>query len=139
MMRFARVVFSIAGIWGFLVLTPLYFMLDLVGREYPPPVTHPDFYYGFVTITMAWQVAFLVIATDPIRFRPFMLVAMLEKFGYVATMWALYARGGLQLAQLSVSGPDVVLGLLFAAAFVKTAPALSSPTVRAPVPSKPMT
>ena len=109
MMRFARVVFSIAGIWGFLVLTPLYFMLDLVGREYPPPVTHPDFYYGFVTITLAWQVAFLVIATDPIRFRPFMLVAMLEKFGYVATMWALYARGGLQLAQLSVCGPDVVL------------------------------
>ena len=27
-------------------------MLDLVGRQYPPPVTHSDFYYGFVTIAM---------------------------------------------------------------------------------------
>lgn len=54
-------------------------------------------------------------------------------------MWALYARGELQLGQLGVSGPDLILGLLFVAAFVKTAPALSSPTLRAHLPSNPMT
>ena len=27
-MRFAKIVFIIAGIWGIVVLTPLYFLLD---------------------------------------------------------------------------------------------------------------
>jgi hypothetical protein len=88
-MRFARVVFFIAGIWGFLIITPLYFMYDVIGRAYPPPVTHPDFYYGFLSVTLAWQVAFMVIAKDPVRFRPLMIAAALEKFGYIATLGTL--------------------------------------------------
>jgi len=71
-LRFAKIVFRIAGVWGFVVLIPLYFLLDLIGRQYPPAITHPDFYYGFVGITLVWQVAFLVIANDPVRFRPMM-------------------------------------------------------------------
>ena len=35
-MKFAKVVFWIAGIWGFLVILPLYFMFDLIGRKDPP-------------------------------------------------------------------------------------------------------
>ncbi len=38
-MRFAKIVFWVAGIWGLLVLTPLYFMFDLIGRNDPPPIT----------------------------------------------------------------------------------------------------
>ena len=34
--RFARVVFTIAGIWGVLIMTPLYFTFDAIGRAYPP-------------------------------------------------------------------------------------------------------
>ena len=92
-MRFARVVFLIAGIWGVLVVTPLYFLFDLIGRQYPPPITHPDFYYGFASVTLAWQVAFLVIASNPLRLRPMIPVAILEKFGYVTSLGVLYARG----------------------------------------------
>ena len=82
-MRFARVVFAspASGIWGLLTVTPLYFLFDTVGREYPPPVTHPDFYYGFVGVTRAWQIAFLLIATDPTRFRPLMIAAIIESSG----------------------------------------------------------
>ena len=40
-MKFAKIIFWIAGIWGVLVLTPLYFMFDLIGRKDPPPITHP--------------------------------------------------------------------------------------------------
>ena len=58
-MRFARVVFAIAGVWGVLIMTPLYFTIDAVGRAYPPPITHPDLYYGFIGVTLAWQIAFL--------------------------------------------------------------------------------
>jgi hypothetical protein len=40
-MRFAKIVFWVAGIWGFVILTPLYFMFDLIGRQDPPPITTP--------------------------------------------------------------------------------------------------
>ena len=58
-MRFARVVFWVAGIWGVVVITPLYFMLNLIGKQDPPTITHPGFYYGFVGCALAWQIAFL--------------------------------------------------------------------------------
>ena len=119
-MRFPKIVFSIAGVWGLLVLTPLFFLYDLVGKKYPPIVTHPEFYFGFVTVALAWQVVFLVIASDPKRFRPLMIPAMLEKFGYVAALSALYATGQLKFAQIVVIGPDFLLGLFFLAAFLKT-------------------
>src|SRR4051812_27729273 len=69
LMRFARVTFFFAGAWGVLVLVPLYFALDLIGKKNPPAVTHSEFYYGFIGVAVAWQVAFFVIGRDPIRFR----------------------------------------------------------------------
>jgi hypothetical protein len=46
-MKFAKIVFWIAGGWGVLVLAPLYFMFDTIGRQDPPVITHPQFFYGF--------------------------------------------------------------------------------------------
>jgi hypothetical protein len=119
-MRFARNVFYIAGIWGLLIVTPLYFMYDTIGREYPPPITHPDFYYGFIGVTLAWQLAFLIIGSDPVRFRPLMIAAVLEKFSYMATLSTLYVQGRLQFGQFAVVSPDAILGVLFAVAVLKT-------------------
>jgi hypothetical protein len=119
-MKFARIVFLIAGVWGLTIMTPLYFLFDYVGRSYPPPITHPDLYYGFVGVTLVWQVAFLIISTNPIRHRPFMLAAILEKAVYVTTMAILYQRGQLELSQFSVAFPDSILGVLFVVAFVRT-------------------
>ena len=31
-MRFARTVFTIAGVWGIVVLLPLYFLVDITGK-----------------------------------------------------------------------------------------------------------
>ena len=121
-MRFARIVFTIGGVWGLLILSPLYFMFDTIGRQYPPPITHPDMYYGFVGVALVWQVAFLVIATDPVRYRPLMIVATLEKFVYVATLAALYFTGRLVAGVFALAVPDFALGLLFVAAFVKAPP-----------------
>ena len=117
---FSKIVFRVAGLWGVLTLTPLYFMLDRIGNQYPPAITHPDFYYGFVGLALAWQAAFLLVASDPVRFRPFMIAAILEKFLYVISVSALYAQGRLQGGQLAVAGPDLALGILFIAAFFKT-------------------
>ena len=81
-MKFAKVVFLIAGIWGVLIITPLYFLFDVIGRRDPPAITHPGFYYGFVGAALVWQIAYLLIATAPDRYRPMMIVAALAKFSY---------------------------------------------------------
>ena len=116
-MKFAKVVFWIAGIWGVLVLAPLYFMFDVIGRNDPPVITHPGFYYGFVSVGLAWQVAFLVIARDPARFRLMMIPSVLEKFGYGASLLALYLQHRLHSSDLVFGGVDVLFGVLFLLAF----------------------
>jgi hypothetical protein len=125
--RFAKIVFWIAAIWGFLILTPLYFMFDLIGRQDPPPITHPGFYYGFVGAALVWQVAFLVIAADPVRFRPMMIPSVLEKFIYGITLFVLFSQKRLHPSDLVFGAVDMLLGILFIVAFLKT-PAASART-----------
>ena len=72
-MVFARRTFLIAGVYGLLALVPMYFLEGRIGRDIPPPITHPEYFYGFIGVAVAWQVAFLVIARDPVRFRPLMI------------------------------------------------------------------
>lgn len=119
-MKFAKIVFWCAGIWGVLVLTPLYFMFDRIGRQYPPAITHPDFYYGFVGVALAWQVAFMIIASDPARFRPLMIPSLLEKVSYCAALFILYLQRRLEATQLLFGATDGVFAILFAIALVKT-------------------
>ena len=119
-MRFARIAFIGAGIWGVVVLTPLYFLLDVTGRQYAAPTSYPHFFYGFLSVAMAWQIAFLVIGSDPVRFRPLMIVGVLEKFGHVAGVVVLFGHARVSEADLMAAVPDLLLGLLFIAAFVKT-------------------
>ena len=119
-MRFAKIVFVLAGIWGLAVLPPFYWLVDITGRHYDVPTQYPQFFYGFMSITLAWQIAFLVIGSNPARFRPLMVPSMLEKFGYVVTLAVLYAQGRVSSTDAQAIVPDLVLGVLFVAAFVKT-------------------
>jgi len=119
-MKFAKIVFWIAAIWGVLVLTPLYFIFDLIGQKDPPPITHPAFYYGFISVGLAFQVAFFVIATDPARFRPIMIPSVLEKFGYGAALLVLYLQNRLHPQDLALGGVGLLFGVLFLAAFFRT-------------------
>ena len=119
-MRFAQVVFIGAGIWGIAVLTPFYWLVDVTGRRYAPPTEYPHFFYGFFAITMAWQFAFLVIGSNPILFRPLMVPSMFEKFSYVVTLVVLYNQARISAADVQAAIPDLILGILFVVAFVKT-------------------
>lgn len=119
-MKFAKVVFWVAGIWGILVLTPLYFMFDVIGRQDPPPITHPAFYYGFVGVGLAWQIAFLIIASNPVRFRPLMIAGMAEKFSYAAALIVLYLQRRLHASDLTFGVVDLLFGVLFVLAFLRT-------------------
>jgi hypothetical protein len=121
-MRFAKIVFWIAGVWGVVILAPLYFMFDLIGRKDPPPITHPAFFYGFVGAGLAWQIAFFFIATDPARHRPFMIPSVLEKLSYGAAVIALVAQGRTRPSDLVFVATDMLLAVLFAVAYFKTRP-----------------
>jgi len=119
-MKFAKVVYWVAGIWGLLVITPLYFMFDLIGKNDPPAITHPGFYYGFAGLGLAWQIAFLVIARDPVRMRPMMIPSMVEKLSWGIAVVVLVMQGRMHGSDLVFAGTDLVLGMLFVAAYVKT-------------------
>jgi hypothetical protein len=119
-MKFAKIVFRIAGIWGFLIITPLYFLFDLVGKNDPPPITHPGFYYGFVGVALVWQFAFLIIASDPIRFRLLMIAAILEKLVYSVPVIILVSQKRMNPNDLVFAGIDLFLGVLFVFAYLRT-------------------
>ena len=119
-MRFAQVVFIGAGMWGIAVLTPFFWLVDVTGRQYEVPTTHPHFFYGFFAVALAWQIAFLVIGSNPMRFRALMIPGTLEKLGYVATLAVLYGRGRIDSVDAVAAVPDGLLAVLFIVAFVKT-------------------
>jgi hypothetical protein len=132
-MRYAQLVFRVAGIYGVLVLLPIYFLEARIGMEAPPAITHPEFFYGFIGVGLAWQVGFLLIGRDPVRFRPLMPAAMLEKFIHVAAMTVLWSRGRVAGAMMPPVAVDLLLGALFVAAYRRT-PAAIFPETRMPQP-----
>ena len=120
-MSFARRTFRIAGIYGLVALLPQLFLEQRIGRDNPPAITHPEYFYGFLLVTIAWQVAFLVIASDPVRFRPLMLVAaLLEKFPFALTMFGMVAAGRVASAVTLFAAIDVILGVLFLVSWFRT-------------------
>ena len=118
--RFAKRVFQIAAVYGLVVLVPQYFMEDRIGLDSPPPITHPEYFYGFIGVAVAWQLVFLVIARDPIRYRMLMLPAILEKAGFGIPAIALYGTGRLNAQMLGAGLIDLTLGTLFLIAFMRT-------------------
>jgi hypothetical protein len=119
-MKFARIVFWIAAISGFFIIAPLYFLFDLIGKNDPPPITHPAFFYGFVGVALVWQMAFVFIARDPIRFRPMMIPAILEKLVYAVPVIILVLEKRMHPTDLVFSAIDLALGALFLAAYLRT-------------------
>jgi len=116
----ARRTFRIAAIYGILVLLPQYFLEGRIGRDYPPPITHPEHFYGFIGVALAWQVLFLLIARDPLRYRPVMPVAILEKLAFGLACVVLYVQGRLAGATLSAGAIDLVLAVLFLVSYRAT-------------------
>jgi hypothetical protein len=120
--KFAKVVFWIAGILGVLGIPPLFFMLDTIGRLDPPPITHPQFYYGFVGVVLVWQFVYLTVATNPVRFRPMILLSALAKGSYALTVAVLALQGRMTPVAWVSAVPDAILMVLFIIAFFKTPP-----------------
>jgi len=119
-MRFARLVFLVAGLYGLIVLLPQYFLEGKNGRDFPPPITHPEYYYGFVGVAVAWQVLFLILSRNPGRYRSMMIPAILEKASFGLAVIVLFLQSRVAPLMLAPAVIDLILGVLFAVAFMKT-------------------
>lgn len=111
----------IAGVYGLIVLLPMYLLEEKTGRDFPPPITHPEYYYGFIGVAVAWQIVFLILSRDPIRYRPMMIPAILEKAVFGIPAVVLYLQHRLSIVTLGAGLVDSLLGVLFVIAYLKTA------------------
>lgn len=120
-MKFAKITYWVAALYGILVLLPGFFLEGQFNRTSPPAVTHPEFYYGFYGSALVWQFAFILIARDPVRYRPLMLVSVLEKASFLVACLLLWSSG-----RMGMIGPfygsliDGVWMILFAISWLRT-------------------
>jgi hypothetical protein len=111
-MKFAKIVFWIAGAFGVVAVISLYRM---------PGDT---IYYGLLATLMAWQAAFFVIGADPQRFRPLMIPAVMEKALWMATLVVFHFQGRVTASDLAANAATHgLLGVLFVIAFFRAKPA----------------
>jgi len=89
-MRFARVVFTLAAV------------------------------YGFIGLALLWQMVFVLVAKDPLRYRPIMPIAILEKLVYSVPVLILYSLGKARASTLGPALVDPVFGVLFVIAYWRT-------------------
>ena len=119
-MRFAKWTYLVAGVYGLLAMVPQYFLESWNNINYPPPINHPEYYYGFIGVTVAWQIAFLIISQNPERYRPLMIATVVEKYTWAVATLLLYNQGRIAGAVLVTGLIDLILGTLFVVAFKKT-------------------
>lgn len=119
-MKFAKYSFLIAGVYGLIVLPPQYFLEEKIGRDFPPAITHPEFYYGFVGVALAWQFVFLIISRDPLKYRLLMLPAILEKAAWGVPVLILFLQNRVSWQMLGAGMIDLLFGILFTVSYFKT-------------------
>jgi hypothetical protein len=116
--NFARRLFLVAGTYGLAVLLPMFFLEDKIGEYDPPAIAHPEFYYGFVCVAVAWQIVYLMMWRDSHRFWPMLIPAIVGKAGFAISVLVLYAKGRLAAQNLVLPSIDLVLAVLFVWGYV---------------------
>ena len=120
-MKFARYTFLIAGIYGLIVMIPQYFLEEQIGVDNPPAITHPEFFYGFIGVTVAFQLVFIIISTDPLKYRRFIPACLVEKFSFVIAVAVLVLAGRTGGPIVAGAAGDLLLGILFTVSWFATA------------------
>ena len=121
-MPFAKWAYRLAGIYGVIVLAPLLIAEPAIAAR-TGPINYPEYYYGFTGSALVFQVLFLVMSTDPARFRPLMPVTILEKLVFPAAVWPLFLMGRTHGAVVVFSTIDLALAVVFLMAWLRTRPA----------------
>jgi len=113
-MKLAKWIFLVAGILGLLSAIPLAFSEKAMG------IKQPEFFYGFVFLNICWQILYLFLASDTVRYRPMMIPAFLAKgSGAVALTW-LYLLRRVSSQWITIGAIDGIFAILFLIAFWAT-------------------
>lgn len=99
---------------------PMYLLEAKTGRDFPPGITHPEYYYGFIGVTVAWQILFITLSKDPIRYRLMMIPAILEKVSFGVAIIVLFWQERVSIFILAAALVDLCLGVLFVMSYLKT-------------------
>jgi hypothetical protein len=124
-MKFSRTLLFMAGTYGLIVLIPQYFLETKNGRDFPPAITHPEYYYGFIGVAIAWQIAFLIMSRDPVRYRAMLIPGIIEKVLYGIACLVLYFQRGASPVVVGSGVIDLAFAVLFLA-YAKTGPGADS-------------
>lgn len=116
-MTLVRWIFWSAAIFGVAVIAPLYFLEGWMSANFPPAIARPENYYGFVGIALASQFLYVLVALDPPRFRPVILVGMAGKLSFAVACTLLYLQGRVGQPVFAMSLFDYVWVGLFAFAW----------------------
>ena len=119
-MKFTRIVYGLAAAYGFVSLLPLYFLIEKLGNDAPPAITHAEFYYRFVGLALLWQFVFVLIARTPIQYRSIMPIAIAEKFVYTVPVLVLYSLGQVHSNVARSSLLDPLFGVLMSLPSIST-------------------
>lgn len=117
-MKFARYTFLVAGIYGLAVLVPQYFV-EVSGAG--PVIALPEFFYGFLGVAVAFQLVFIIISTDPHKYRLMILPSIVEKFSFAIAVALLVYSGRTSGPIVYGAALDLLLGVLFAVSWFKLA------------------
>lgn len=112
-MKAARLTFTLAGIYGLVVLTPFPFMERKIAELSPGGLTHPEYYYGFLGAALAMQIVYLTIGRDPVRHRALMPVAAVAKLAFFTPVLILYLQGRVPALTLEFASIDALLACAF--------------------------
>jgi len=108
---FARRVYLVAAIYGFLAVPMLYF------TDAPDP--HRLLYFAFAGIALVFQGVFLVISRDPLRYAAFLPLTVFEKVSFGVPALAFWSQGQVADDMALGGAVDLLFAALFVAAWLK--------------------
>jgi hypothetical protein len=91
----------------------MYFMETAHAGDHPPAIAHPEFYYGFVGVAIAFQLVFLIISRDPLKYQALILPSIFEKFSFAVAVALLLLAGRVSGMIVMGAAIDALLGTLF--------------------------
>jgi len=90
------------------------------GIDYPPPITHPEYYYGFIGLALVFQFLFFVISRDPLYYRKIMPITFLEKIIFIVPIIILFAQNRTGINMVYGAITDSILLVFFVISYWKT-------------------
>ena len=112
-MKNARLIFTIAGLYGLLVLTPFLFLERVIAERSPGGLSHAEYYYGFLGAALVMQLVYLTIGRDPARYRPLMPLAALAKLAFFVPILILFLQEKTSAVALEFASVDALLAFAF--------------------------